>query len=169
MLLDATLVDPWTQTIDLLSLPVGPKIAIEESFESVARPRPCAESNVSKWQPSVRVIDRPSALTVTLDWRDPTRCCYREQLWVSARARVSGYCAMSGATILPGDEIFRPRPARPTPRNVGAMVLASAVDACAAVDLPPQEPCNSVRIVAGVAVRIVDAFVESERRSQTIA
>ncbi|WP_144147259.1 DUF3331 domain-containing protein [Paraburkholderia sp. BCC1884] len=162
MLLDATLVDPWTQTINLLSLPVGPKIAIEEAFETVVRRRPCVESSVSKWQPSVRVIDRPSALTVTLDWRDPTRCCYREQLWVSARARVSGRCAMSGAAILPGDEIFRPRPARPTPRNVGAMVLASAVDACAPVELPPDQPRNGLRIDGGLAVRMPHVLAETE-------
>lgn len=71
------------------------------------------------------VIDRPSALTVVLDWRDPTKCCCREQLWVAARARVSGPCAITGATIEPGNEIFRPRPARPGPRNISAMVLAS--------------------------------------------
>ncbi len=162
MLLDATLVDPWTQTINLLSVPVGRRIAIDEAFEFMARRGPSVESNGSKWQPSVRVIDRPSALTVTLDWRDSTRCCYREQLWVSARARVSGRCAMSGAAILPGDEIFRPRPARPTPRNVGAMVLASAVNACASADMSPDEPCNGLHIEDGITARIVDALVDSD-------
>jgi hypothetical protein len=131
MLPDPNLVDPWTRTINLLSLPVGSQITIEEPFEAIASRKPSTENSGLKREPSVRVIDRPSPLTVTLDWRDPTRCCYREQLWVLARARVSGRCAMSGAVILPGDEIYRPRPARPAPRNVGAMVLASAVDACA--------------------------------------
>lgn len=136
MLLDANLVDPWTRTINLLSLPSDPSCTIEESIDQPPRRRAAAESNAATWEPSVTVIDRPSALTVVLDWRDPTKCCYREQLWVAARARVSGRCAMTGAAIEPGDDIFRPRPARPAPRNVTAMVLASAVEACAAL-LPP--------------------------------
>jgi hypothetical protein len=119
--------DPWTRTIDLLSLSRGSQLVIEESLDC-ARRLTIAEKITTKWGPFVRVIDRPSALTLTLDWRDSTRCCYREQLWVSARARVSGKCAMSGAAIVPGDEIFRPRPARPTPRNVNAMILAAAVE-----------------------------------------
>ncbi|WP_109476381.1 DUF3331 domain-containing protein [Paraburkholderia sp. C35] len=136
MLLEANLVDPWTRTINLLSLRSGPSCTIEESIDQPLRRRAATESNASAWEPCVTVIDRPSALTVVLDWRDPTKCCYREQLWVSARARVSGRCAMTGAAIEPGDDIFRPRPARPAPRNVTAMVLASAVEACTA-SLPP--------------------------------
>jgi hypothetical protein len=139
---------------------VGPKIAIEEAYDFVTRRRPSAESNVSMWLPSVRLIDRPSPLTVTLDWRDSTRCCYREQLWVSARARVSGNCAMSGAAIFPGDEIYRPRPARPTPRNVGAMVLASALNACKA-EVPLEEPRNRSRFDDVITARTVDSLVES--------
>ncbi|MBN3761572.1 DUF3331 domain-containing protein [Burkholderia sp. Ac-20365] len=135
MLLDANLVDPWTRTINLLSLRPDPSCTIEEPIDQPLRRR-AVESNAATWEPCVTVIDRPSALTVVLDWRDPTKCCYREQLWVSARARVSGRCAMTGAAIEPGDDIFRPRPARPAPRNVTAMVLASAVEACAA-SLPP--------------------------------
>ncbi|WP_245253750.1 DUF3331 domain-containing protein [Paraburkholderia sp. LEh10] len=136
MLLDANLVDPWTRTINLLSLPSDPPCTIEEPIDQPPRRRAPTESNAATWEPSVSVIDRPSALTVVLDWRDPTKCCYREQLWVAARARVSGRCAMTGAAIEPGDDIFRPRPARPAPRNVTAMVLASAVEARAA-SLPP--------------------------------
>jgi hypothetical protein len=154
MLLDANLVDPWTRTINLLSLPAESPCTIEESIDQPPRRRLATESNASTWEPCVTVIDRPSALTVVLDWRDPTKCCYREQLWVSARARVSGRCAMSGAAIEPGDEIYRPRPARPAPRNVSAMVLASAVEACATA-LPPMleqrcTPCSAdvVRLYA---------------------
>lgn len=129
MLTNTNFVDPWIRTIGLLSVP--------EASEFVdVRPVPpvqCqhrAEANVSEWRPFVRIIDRPTAHSMTIDWRDPTKCCYREQLWVAAHSRVSGRCAMSGKQIAPGDEIFRPRPTRPAPKNVGAMILASAVDAC---------------------------------------
>jgi hypothetical protein len=130
MLTDMKNLDPWTRTITLLSMHDHSEPSVTEHYEvrpalDVTPQTPC-----SRARPIVRVIDRPTALSVTLDWRDPTECCYREQLWVAARARVSGRCAMSGESIATGDEIFRPRPARPVPRNVGAMILASAVEAC---------------------------------------
>ena len=131
MLLEANLDDPWTRTINLLSLPAGSQFAFEELFDPAVTRRAPADVSGPAWEPAVRVIDRPSPLSVTLDWRDATKCCYREQLWVAARARVAGRCAMSGEPIAPGDEIFRPRPARPAPRNVNAMILASAIEACA--------------------------------------
>jgi hypothetical protein len=128
MLSDAKLVDPWSRTITLLSMPADTEPLIEADFEQPRRKT--SADDPAECSLSVSVVDRPTAFTVTLDWRDATRCCYRDQLWVAARARVSGRCAMSGAAIAPGDEIFRPRPARPVPRNVAAMVLASAVEAC---------------------------------------
>jgi hypothetical protein len=129
MLPDTNLVDPWIQAISLLSLSGNLGGTDQESVQR-AICKYHSESNVSVCRPFVRVIERQTAQTVTLDWRDPTNCCYREQLWVAARSRVSARCAMSGAPILPGDEIFRPRPTRPAPRNVGAMILASVVEAC---------------------------------------
>ncbi|QGZ63075.1 DUF3331 domain-containing protein [Paraburkholderia acidisoli] len=128
MLANPSLVDPWIQTLSLLSMPEAARPRKSESFEC-AKPRAFAESSTPKCEPIVRIIDRPTSSTVTLDWRDSTRCCYREQLWVAARARVAGRCALSGAAIAPGDEIFRPRPTRPAPRNVNAMVLARAIEA----------------------------------------
>ena len=129
MLTDTNVVDPWIRTIGLLTIPEVLEIIDREPVPP-ARRRHRAEANVSEWRPYVRVIDRPSAHSLTLDWRDPTKCCYREQLWVAAHSRVHGRCAMSGKLISPGDEIFRPRPTRPVPRNVGAMILAAAVEAC---------------------------------------
>lgn len=129
MLSNANLFDPWTRTINLLSSPAGSRRMTEEPIGHVPIRRTIAESNTSKCEPSVRVIDRPTALTLTIDWRDATKCCYREQLWVAAHARVSGRCAISRAPISPGDEIFRPRRAGVAPRNVASMILASAVEA----------------------------------------
>jgi len=129
MLADTNVVDPWIQAISFLFLPESSGSADRESVHR-ATYKYHSESHVSECRPFVRVIERQTAQTVTLDWRDSTNCCYREQLWVAARSRVSARCAMTGAPIFPGDEIFRPRPTRPAPRNVGAMILASAVEAC---------------------------------------
>lgn len=129
MLTDTHFVDAWMRTIGLLSIPEA-SVTTDVKPLPLARRRSRTETDGADWCPFVRVIDRPSAHSLTLDWRDPTRCCYREQLWVAAHSRVSGRCAMSGKSIVPGDEIFRPRPTRPAPRNVAAMILASAVDAC---------------------------------------
>ncbi|RFU49657.1 DUF3331 domain-containing protein [Paraburkholderia sp. DHOC27] len=163
MLQDANAVDPWTRTIDLLSLPAGVRPVIDEAVDW-ARHRTLTEKCSSRWGPFVRVVDRPSALTVTLDWRDSTKCCYREQLWVAGRARVSGRCAMSGAPILPGDDIFRPRPARPAPRNVSAMVLAAAVDAYVACETlygPRGVQCNDSEVALAVAEPLVKDLREA--------
>jgi hypothetical protein len=134
MLPVAHTVDPWSRTVDLLSLPADSHFVVAELVDCGKR-KSLTDKFTSKWGPFVRVVDRPSPLSVALDWRDSTKCCYREQLWVAGRARVSGRCAMSGAPIIPGDEIFRPRPTRPAPRNVSAMVLVTAVEACIASDL----------------------------------
>jgi hypothetical protein len=168
MLTDAKLVDPWTQTITLLLMPEQSELQlIEESAQEVvvrSTHGSTLDTSRAKAKPFVRVIDRPTALTVTLDWRDATKCCYREQLWVATRARVSGLCAMSGAPILPGDDIFRPRPSRPVPRNVGAMILASAVEAAVpsrpAADEPFSRPCIDHTVVLPVG----DAFLAGSTR-----
>jgi hypothetical protein len=145
MLEDAGQADPWTQTIHQLSSPAASRLLVEAVIDCDTG-RLCADTHAVRWEPFVRLVDRPSAMTATLDWRDATRCCYREQLWGAARARVSGRCAMSGAPICPGDEIFRPRPARPAPRNVSAMILASAIDACTTGD-----HCTSGALAASAA------------------
>jgi hypothetical protein len=168
MLTDAKLVDPWTQTITLLLMPEQSELRLTEQAPPpvVVSPTrsPTLDASRAKAKPFVRIIDRPTALTVTLDWRDATKCCYREQLWVAARARVSGSCAMSGEPILPGDDIFRPRPSRPVPRNVGAMILASAVEAEVpsrpAMDEPFSHPCIEHTIVLSVD----DAFFVTSAR-----
>jgi hypothetical protein len=75
----------------------------------------------------VKLIERPSSTTATIEWRDPTRCCYGDQVWRAMRARTAGVCAMSGVEIRPGDRVYGPNP-RPVPGNAGAMILASVLD-----------------------------------------
>jgi Domain of unknown function (DUF3331) len=76
----------------------------------------------------VQILDRPSKNTAVISWFDPTMCCYGDQLWRSGKSRHSGTCALTGCGIRPGDSIFRPRNARPSPLNANAMILASLLE-----------------------------------------
>jgi hypothetical protein len=75
----------------------------------------------------VSIIDRPSARTATISWRDPTGCCYGDQVWRAGVSRGQGICAMTGQTILRGDAVFKPCARHPLPMNIGAMILAAVV------------------------------------------
>ena len=76
----------------------------------------------------VRVVDRVSAKSVIVDWCDATSCRYGDQLWNMSVAKRRGRCALSGAAIDAGDEVYRPRPGRLRPVNAAAMMLASEVE-----------------------------------------
>ncbi|MFM0323299.1 DUF3331 domain-containing protein [Caballeronia glebae] len=116
----ARALDPWAQTIfRLTSLSDG------ASFEAPSPRRAFAQGDDRRV--AVKLIERPSTTTATIEWRDSTRCCYGDQVWRAMRARSAGVCAMSGCAINPGDHVYAPNP-RPVPRNAGAMILASVLD-----------------------------------------
>ncbi|MDR5740111.1 DUF3331 domain-containing protein [Caballeronia sp. LZ016] len=75
----------------------------------------------------ISVVDRPTASTATLYWRDATRCCYPDQAWRAAVARRTGHCAMSGLPIKRGDAIYVPRRSA-TVSNAHAMILTSELE-----------------------------------------
>jgi len=136
-----TPVDPWTQTLALLSQLCGgdARPAARERQTQVARmagsASASAEASPVRAQPgnamrrsfSLSVLDRPTSTSVTIAWRDSTHCSYGDQLWLAARARSSGICAMSGRAIRRGDLVYQPRRSRPRPLNDGAMILASVL------------------------------------------
>jgi Domain of unknown function (DUF3331) len=72
----------------------------------------------------VRILDRPSKNTAVISWLDSTMCCYGDHLWRPGKSRRSGTCALKGCGISPGDSIYHPRNARPSPLNANAMILA---------------------------------------------
>ena len=116
----AIALDPWAQTIfRLTSLNDG------VSFEAPSARRPFSQTGERRV--TVKLIERPSSTTATIEWRDPTRCCYGDQVWRAMRAHTAGVCAMSGVEIRPGDRVYGPNP-RPVPGNAGAMILASVLD-----------------------------------------
>ena len=123
---NANIIDPWMQTIGLLSVPVS---------ESKDRGSGLYEGNrvrhvdgTALHGVTVSLLERPTSSTATISWRDSTRCCYGEQVWCASRARTKGVCAMSGRSIRPGDAVYKPRPCRLAPRNASAMILTSALD-----------------------------------------
>ncbi|KUY62056.1 DUF3331 domain-containing protein [Burkholderia sp. RF2-non_BP3] len=132
---NATDVDPWTQTLGLLTQLCAPR-----DVRASARPREARRTRAgadARNKPhaiserravAISVVERHSATTVSIAWRDATRCSYGDQVWQTARARVGGVCAVSGCRIEPGDPVYRPRPTRPVPINAGAMILASMLE-----------------------------------------
>ncbi|MBP0588673.1 DUF3331 domain-containing protein [Paraburkholderia sp. LEh10] len=119
MLANANAMDPWTQTIGLL----GPSSRVEAAQQCVAPLRGTARGADKRFDAAVTLIDRPTSSTATIAWRDSTRGCFGDQVWRMARARASGFCAMSGQAIHPGDAVYKPN-ARPAPVNAEAMILA---------------------------------------------
>ncbi|BAN27839.1 DUF3331 domain-containing protein [Caballeronia insecticola] len=116
----AIALDPWAQTIfQLTTWHEGAGI------EAPLTRRPFAQAGDGRV--AVKLIERPSTTTATIEWRDSTRCCYGDQVWRAMRARTAGVCAMSGCAISPGDAVYGPNP-RPVPSNAGAMILASVLD-----------------------------------------
>ena len=119
MLANVSVVDPWAQTIWLLQAPVRPLTASEGG----GRPHEAAHCADGCFAGVVTLIERPTPSTATIAWRDATRGCFGDQVWRTARARIPGFCVMSGRAIKPGDAVYKPNP-RPTPVNADAMILA---------------------------------------------
>jgi hypothetical protein len=125
MLADVNTIDPWVQTIGLLSSPKD----ITSASAAVASQGSHMRSVVDAEYRCVVVslIDRPTRTTATIAWRESTRCCYGDQAWRMSRAHTVGTCAMSGRTIQPGEPVYKPN-GRPVPRNAEAMILVSVLD-----------------------------------------
>ncbi|WP_144149121.1 DUF3331 domain-containing protein [Paraburkholderia sp. BCC1884] len=132
MLEKAHFTDPWLRTLGLLSVLSGDAEVGNHAVEAaIARKEPwgCHLPVMGqRFEVQVRVIDRPTQSTATVAWRDPTHCSYGDQVWHASRARVTGVCALSGQSIKRGDAIYKPRPCRPAPLNVGAMILGSVLN-----------------------------------------
>jgi hypothetical protein len=81
----------------------------------------------------IYVLDRTER-AATITWHDPTACHYDDQRWYRCTASHKGVCAITGALIVRGADIFRPARARSMPVNSDAMILASALPAVSGVD-----------------------------------
>ncbi|MGU7839571.1 DUF3331 domain-containing protein [Burkholderia sp. AW33-5] len=84
-------------------------------------------------QPTISVLERPTADTVMISWRDACTGHYGYQKWRLFTTRKRGVCALSGQPIAPGDSVYAPQLLGSAPGNAAAMVLAAFIDeACAA-------------------------------------
>jgi hypothetical protein len=119
-------IDPWMQTIGLLSVPAAGSTGCDRGLNVGDAARHVDGATLHGV--TVSLIDRPSSSTATISWRDSTRGCYGDQVWSASRACAEGICAMSGRPIRPGDAVYKPRSCRRAPRNAGAMILTSALD-----------------------------------------
>jgi len=129
---NANSTDPWMQTIGLLSLLSGVSDADvgrdSAATDKSARKACQLAARVDCCEVKVTLIDRPSASTATIAWRDSTNCFYGYQVWRASRSGVEGVCAMSGRTIHRGDAVYQPCAGRRAPLNAGAMILTSVLD-----------------------------------------
>jgi hypothetical protein len=76
----------------------------------------------------IEVIEHSTPACAVISWRDSTSCCYGYQVWRQATSRRAGVCALSGAEIRRGDEIFQPYVRYVLPANAAAMILAANID-----------------------------------------
>jgi hypothetical protein len=76
----------------------------------------------------VLVLERPTAKTAIVFWRDAGRCYYGEQVWMRGHARTSGRCALSRQVISRGDPVYKPRWHKTSPLNAFCMILANQIE-----------------------------------------
>jgi hypothetical protein len=77
----------------------------------------------------IAVMERLSAVTISVSWSDSRSGRYTEQIWCSGIARATSVCALTGRTIRHGDRIFRPRTrATRVPIHQDQMILAETIE-----------------------------------------
>ena len=121
----ASAVAVWSHVIDALVAGFG---NAGEGAPYLAPRAECKGPYVLSPHVQVSVIERLSDTSVSVRWRDATRCHYDDQIWISCRARSGGRCALSGATIRRHDFVYKPRTRSIVPANANAMILASLVE-----------------------------------------
>ncbi|TDG10822.1 DUF3331 domain-containing protein [Paraburkholderia guartelaensis] len=140
--------DPWEQTLLLLDrlcatephaqtpnpdeLAPGPRITGPHRHDGRCRKsrdiRKASDATDDASSAAVvTLLDRLSPRTVALRWCSAS-CHYGYQIWVCAKARRAGVCAVSGKAIRRGDIIYRPYTRTPVlPVNVNAMIHLAAL------------------------------------------
>nr|WP_306666067.1 DUF3331 domain-containing protein [Mycetohabitans sp. B3] len=137
--------DPWRQTVRCLgtrvrktaadchvAAPFPSKTArrarlTQRSKETTVVSLDRQHADMAAGKPTIRILDRPSSVTAIVYWSDAATCHYGYQGWRLAGAEKDGQCALSGQPVRRGDLVYRPAQREPSPRNVDAMILASAM------------------------------------------
>jgi|OM-RGC.v1.024797512 Domain of unknown function (DUF3331). len=119
---------PWLVTVAAISSFDMPSVSWgAPRRRSVTRDRLPSWDATSK--PSISVLERPTADTVMISWRDACTGHYGYQKWRLFTTRKRGVCALSGQPIEIGDSVYAPQLLGSTPGNAAAMVLAACLDA----------------------------------------
>jgi hypothetical protein len=85
---------------------------------------------------SVIAVEKQTGSSMLVSWSDSTRCRYIDQRWINAKSRSSGYCALSGRPIHPGDWVYKPQWCREhRPANFGEMILAAELERTVIADV----------------------------------
>jgi hypothetical protein len=141
-------VDPWPKILDLLHQCCPPEHA-EGHLKSATKPLSAGVSrHPHAKKQRVPALRKPQGFSAcvtihvreltessaTIGWYDPTCCRYEDQRWCRFKALRAGVCAMTGALIAAGADAFHPARGRRVPTNVGAMILAHALQ-CATVGM----------------------------------
>lgn len=158
--------DPWLQTLAMLSSCSGlkPGDCDDEYFDQLRRRTSLlsrasrgkvkrAARNVSDTCATIRILERLSPSAVALSWHDPTSLNYAEQVWWMSGAPKNGRCAVSGARILRGQSVYRPRRSgKDVPLNGSEMILTSViVGACeSSADIPHEGDEDGKRVLGCV-------------------
>ncbi|WP_259295166.1 DUF3331 domain-containing protein [Paraburkholderia sp. DHOC27] len=137
--------DPWSAVISRLKGDGAEALlqVIEKVSQPIRKARrdsaPCANRGSAvdraRTAPSrpkstrVTFVERFTAKSISITWRDATAANYSEQLWIRRIARSHGVCALTGASIVRGDAVYSPagRTAM-RPANCAQMVLASVLE-----------------------------------------
>ncbi|MEM5313421.1 DUF3331 domain-containing protein [Paraburkholderia sp. JHI869] len=128
--------DPWEQTLLLLDRLCASKPYAETEHHAAPRGndgrcrkgrKKCDATGDAPCAAVVTLLEHLSPRTVALRWCSAS-CHYGYQIWVCAKARRAGVCAVSGKAIRRGDIIYRPYTRTPVlPVNVNAMIHLAAL------------------------------------------
>jgi Domain of unknown function (DUF3331) len=141
--------DPWSKILDLLNRccargnkeshpsPTTKMISAQASRKAPARERHNQASRDTQGFRAcvtINVLELTDS-SATIGWYDSTRCRYEDQHWRRFKALHAGVCAMTGAPIAVGADVFHPAGrTRGIAANADAMILTRALQ-CAAADL----------------------------------
>jgi hypothetical protein len=141
----SNVMDPWSSMISRLKgdgsgrSPHGAekpsqtmRQARRESAASAHRSGTAERAHTPATRPkSTRVtfVERFTAKSISITWRDSTAANYSEQLWIRRIARSNGVCALTGAPIVRGDAVYGPAGRTSVrPANCAQMVLANVLE-----------------------------------------
>ena len=122
--------DAWCRTVVAIrNFDVTPEPVKTPRPAHPARRRPrTAACWDGRSQPTVRVLDKPTAQTLTVSWCDARTGHYGYQTWRVNIARRAGQCVLTGRAIAAGETVYCPRANGTPPGNAGAMIVASGAD-----------------------------------------